>query len=144
MKKITYLFCITFIVLQSCSSGGSSDNSNNDSLLLRRWYFVSTTFQGTTYYPTVCNNNGHRDYVDFLSSNIANFYHVDSSTGNNCSDQYALETYHWVKNGNIINFTYFGNNSSTCVISELTATTLKYVETDAVTHGSSLNVYSSY
>lgn len=144
MKKIIYLLSITFILLQSCSSGGSLDNSNNNSLLIRRWYFVSSTYQGTTHYATICNNNGHRDYIDFIEPNIANFYHVASSIANSCSDDYALVSYNWVKNGNIMNFTYYGTNASTCVISELTATTLKYVETDVVTHESELFVYSSY
>jgi hypothetical protein len=135
-------------MLQSCSSGDNSSNTNNDnsSLLVRRWYKVSETYQGTTTYPIICSNNGHRDYIDFLTPNIANFYYVASSSGNNCSDQYALEQLNWIKNGNTINLTFNGTNvlASTCVISELTATTLKFVETDATTNESSLLVYSSY
>jgi hypothetical protein len=34
MKKIIYLFSITFLILQSCSSEDSSDNSNNNEVVL--------------------------------------------------------------------------------------------------------------
>jgi hypothetical protein len=147
MKKIFYIFSITFIILQSCSSGDNSSETNNDnnSLLERRWYKVSETYQGITNYPVVCNNNGHRDYVDFLSSNIADFNYVASSTGNNCSDQYSLEKFNWIKNGNTINLKFFGTNvtSETLVITELTSTTLKFTATNATTNNSAVRVYSS-
>ena len=143
MKKLLYLLSIIFLLLQSCSSSSESSNNNN-SLLLNRWYFVSgTDDNGTTVYPINCDN-GHRDYVDFLLPNIANFYHVESSTGNNCSDQYVLETFNWIKNGNTLNFSYNGSNVSTCVITELTNTSLKFIETDLQdTHPASLQVYSA-
>jgi hypothetical protein len=148
MKKTFLLLSIITLTLQSCSSGENSSETINDnsSLLVRRWYHVSSTYQGTTNYSIICSNNGHRDYVDFLSPNIAKFYYVESSIGNNCSDQYVLEQMNWIKNGNTINLTFSGTNvlASTCVISELTATTLKFVETDATTNQSSLLVYSSY
>lgn len=145
MKRFFYLLSITFLTLQSCSSGGSSDSSINNSLLIRKWYFVSETYQGTTNYPVVCNNNGHRDYVDFLSSNVADFNYVASSSGNNCSDQYILEKFNWIKNGNTITLKFYGTNvtSETLVITELTSTTLKFTATDATTNNSAVRIYSS-
>lgn len=147
MKKIIYLLSIIFFTLLSCTSGNSSSetNTDNNTLLIRRWYFVSETYQGTTHYPVVCNNNGHRDYVDFLSSNVANFNYVASSSGNNCSDQYILEKFNWIKNGNSINLKFFGTNvtSENLVITELTSTTLKFTATDPTTNNSAVRVYSS-
>ena len=148
MKKLICLFSITFLILQSCSSDSSNNsntNNNDSSLLTKRWYFVSETYQGTTHYPVVCTNNGHRDYVDFLTSNIANFNYVSSSSGNNCSDQYILEKFNWIKNGNTITLKFFGTNvtSETLVITELTSTSLKFTATDATTNNSALRVYSS-
>lgn len=147
MKKIIYLLSVIFFTLLSCTSGNSSSetNTDNNTLLIRRWYFVSETYQGTTHYPVVCNNNGHRDYVDFLSSNVANFNYVASSSGNNCSDQYILEKFNWIKNGNSINLKFFGTNvtSENLVITELTSTTLKFTATDPTTNNSAVRVYSS-
>lgn len=148
MKKIFTLLSITFLILQSCSSDSSNNSNtinNDNSLLTRRWYFVSETYQGTTHYPIVCANNGHRDYVDFLTSNVANFNYVASSSGNNCSDQYVLEKFNWIKNGNTVTLKFFGTNvtSETLVITELTSTTLKFTATDATTNNSAVRVYSS-
>lgn len=147
MKKIIALFSITILILQSCSSGNnnSDDTTSNEfnSLLFRRWYSVSRTVNGTTYYPPTCSNNGHRDHVDFISPNIANFYYINSSSGGNCSNEYALEPYTFTKNGNTLQMTYSnGIDPSTITISELTATTLKYVETWDT--GSAYVVKSSY
>lgn len=147
MKKIIYLLTITFLLIQSCSSSENSSETNNDntSLLIKRWYFVSETYQGQTHYPIVCNNR-HRDYVDFLSSNVADFNYVASSSGTNCSDQYVLEKYNWIKNGNTISLKVYGTNvtsSETLTITELTATSLKFTATDAITHNSAIRVYTS-
>lgn len=145
MKKISFSLLLALLSLQSCSGDNRSEANNDDtSLLIRRWYYVSSTYQGRTSYAKVCTNNGHRDYVDFLSPNTANFYYIASASNNICSDQYVLEPYKWVKSGNTVNLTYNGVNVSSLVISELSATTLKYVETDAVTHESSLVEYRSY
>ncbi len=147
MKKIIFLFSFTFLILQSCSSGDNNSDETTanefNSLLFRRWYFVSRTTNGSTYYPTICANNGHRDHVDFIFPNIANFYYITSSSGGNCSNEYALEPYTFTKNGNTLQMTYSnGFDPSTITISELTATTLKYVETWDT--GSALIVYTSY
>lgn len=144
MKKIIYILSITFLVLQSCSSGSlDNNNSNENDLLYRKWYFVSRTYNNntTTYHPC---NNGHRDYVEFSSPNSANFYYVASSSGNECSDDYALEPFTFTKNGNTLKMSYGGIiNYSTISISELSVTDLKYVETDS--DGFSVYyVYKSY
>ena len=142
MKKIILILSFTLIALSSCSSDSSSSNEDN-SLLFRRWYYVSHTQNGTTFYPITCSN-GHRDYVDFISPNIAKFYYVDGTFGgNDCSDNYAMEPYTFTKNGNILNMTYSkGNDPSVITISELTATSLKFVQTWDT--GSAYYVYSSY
>lgn len=141
MKKILYLLSISFLILQSCSS--SSDNSNQDnSSLYKRWYVVSTTINGSTTYPTVCSNNGHRDYVDFISPNIANFYFVASSTDNICSDDYGGFQSTFTKNGNIIQFYINGNLDFTLTILQLTATSLKLGSTDS-SGGTRYTIYSS-
>jgi hypothetical protein len=134
MKKIVYLLSITFLMLQACSSGDNSSEDN--SLLLRKWYLVSYTYQGNTYNSTPCSN-GNRDYLEFINPNIANYYHVRST--NDCS--FAKEEYTWTKNGNVINFN-FHSNISTLTISELSATTLIYVETSS-TGSSSISRFSS-
>lgn len=141
MKKLIYMLSISFLMLQSCSSGdNSSDSSNNNSLLLRKWYLVSQTFDGKTHYHTSCSN-GNRDYIEFISSGIYNEYHYKGT--NDCN--YSIEgPYKWVKNGDVINFSHNGTNYFTGTISELTATTLKFVYTDAVTKNSSFYVYNSY
>ena len=138
MKKIFYLLSIIFIALSSCSSDSSSSNEDN-SLLFRKWYAVSHTENGTTFYPPTCAN-GLRDYVEFISPNIANFYYIRS-----CSlyDGYAMEPYTFTKNGDVLNMTYTnGDDPSVITISELTATSLKFVETWDT--GSAYRVYSSY
>ena len=134
MKKLIYIFCISFFILQSCSSGdNSSDSSNNNSLLLRKWYLVSQTFDGKIHYHTSCSN-GNRDYMEFISSGVYNEYHYKGTSDCN----YSLEgPYKWVKNGDVISFSHNGTNYFTATISELTATTLKFVYTDAVTKNSS-------
>jgi hypothetical protein len=92
--------------------------------------------EGTTfYYPSTCSN-GLRDYLEFISPNIANYYYVS-----NCN--YVIEPYTFTKNGNTLNMTYSnGNDPSVITISELTATTFKFVETWDT--GSAYYVYSSY
>lgn len=144
MKKNIYLLSISFLMLLSCSSGdnNSSDNSSNESnaLLLRKWFLISQTFDGKTHYHTSCSN-GNRDYIEFISSGVYNEYHYKGTSDCN----YTLEgPYKWVKNGDVINFSHNGTNYFTATISELTATTLKFVYTDAVTKNSSFYVYNSY
>lgn len=125
MKKIIYIISITFILLQSCTTGNSNGNISDNSLLLKKWYLVSYSYKGNTYNQIPCSN-GNRDYLEFINPNIANYYHVKST--NDCS--YALEANTWTKNGNIIQLKYYGNVSA-CTITELTATSLIYVETDS-------------
>ena len=130
----------------SCSSSDSNSSANQDnSLLYRKWYFVSSTSNSTTYNGQTCTNNGHRDYLDFISPNTANFYYIQSGYANICSDDYALEPYTFTKKGNIINFTYASPSvydPFTITISELTATSLTFVKTWDT--GSELSVYRSY
>ena len=137
MKK--YLLSVTFILLQSCSSGDSNSEQKNidNSLLLRKWYVVSQTSQGKTYYHKPCTN-GNRDYLEFSVPNIANFYHWNST--NDCS--YVKESFTWIKTGNVIKLNFYGD-ISTLTISELSVTSLIYVETYSV-GSSSLNVFQSY
>jgi hypothetical protein len=137
MKKLIYLLSVTFILLQSCSSGDSSESSNDNSLLLKKWYWVSQTYQGTTYNLKPCSN-GNIDYFEFISPNVANFYHV--SGNNNCS--FVLEPYTWTKNGNILTLKMFGI-AEIATISELTATRLVYTLVEA-NGNSSVWVFSSY
>lgn len=121
MKKLIYLISVTLLLLQSCSSGDSSSSSNNNSLLLKKWYWVSQTRVGQQpYYLTPCSN-GNIDYFEFISPNVANFYHVAGST--DC--RYILEPYTWTKNGNVLTLKIFGS-TEIATISELTATRMVY------------------
>jgi hypothetical protein len=140
-KTIYYLLSLLALIVQACSSSDNNSNQDN-SLLYRKWYAVSSTMDGTTYYPPVCVNNGHRDHLDILTSNVANFYYVDNSNGMNCSDNYAVESFTFTRNGNTLNMTFGNGYTSTITISELTVTTLKFVETNS--EGSSYRVYSSF
>lgn len=139
--KFLSLLSILFIIFQSCSSGNSSDkldNPDNNSLLLRKWYWVSQTRVGQqAYFLTSCSN-GNKDYFEFSSPNIANFYHVTSS--NDCN--YILEPYTWTKNGNIITLKIFGD-TEIATISELTATRLVYTLLES-NGNSSIYVFSSH
>jgi hypothetical protein len=146
MKKLLRFILMTLLILQSCSGDNRSETNNDDtSLLIRRWYFVSSTSQGKTNYAETCPNNGNRDYLDFLSSNTANFYYIKSKTNNICSDEFALESYRWTKSGKIIKLSFInGVEVSSMVISELSATTLKFVETNSISGESALYEYKSY
>lgn len=142
-KTIYYLLSLIALIVQACSSSDNNSNQDN-SLLFRRWYAVSSTMDGTTYYSPVCVNNGNRDHLDIISPNVAKFYYVASSSGNglNCSDNYAVESFTFTKNGNTLIMTFGNGETSTITISELTVTTLKYVETNS--DGSSYHVFSSF
>ena len=121
MKKIFYLLSVAFLLLQSCSSGDGSGSSNNNSILLKKWYWVSQTRVGQQpNYLTPCSN-GNIDYFEFISPNVANFYHVAGST--DCS--YILEPYTWTINGNVLTLKIFGS-TEIATISELTATRMVY------------------
>jgi hypothetical protein len=66
MKKLFYLFSITFLILQSCSSEDSSDNSNNNGvILIKRLESSNNTdieyykYNGTKLnYVSIGNENG--------------------------------------------------------------------------------------
>jgi hypothetical protein len=140
MKKIILILSFSLLAFSSCSSDSNSNEDN--SLLFKRWYYVSHTQNGTTFYPLTCTN-GQRDYIDIISPNIANFYYIESSNGSNCSGNYAMEPYTFTQNGSVLNMTYSnGNDPSVITISELTDTSLKFVETWDT--GSAYRVYSSY
>ena len=140
MKKIFLILSFSLLAISSCSSDSNSNEDN--SLLFKRWYYVSHTQNGTTFYPLTCTN-GQRDYIDIISPNIANFYYISGSNGSNCSGNYAMEPYTFTQNGSVLNMTYSnGNDPSVITISELTATSLKFVETWDT--GSAYCVYSSY
>ena len=141
MKKLIYLFGIAFLILQSCSTKDSNSATNSDNpLLLKKWYHFSETYQGRITYSSTCSN-GNRDYIEFKSPNIFYSYYVMSST--NCN--YTSEgPFTWVKSGDVINFYHNGTVTHTATITELTATTLKFVDTDAVTHNSASEVYNSF
>jgi len=125
MKKQLFILSLSFLMLLSCSSGDNEQSSNNE-LLMKTWYLVwyESESNGSIRYP-VCNNNGNRDYIEFTSPNIANFYHVSSSSGNICSDEYVFEPHTFTKNGNEISLYFNGNLDKTWTITELTETTLK-------------------
>ena len=141
MKKLIYLFSIAFIILQSCSTKDSNSSMNTDnSLLLRKWYRVSNTRQGRIYYNQPCSN-GNRDYVQFSTSDIYNTFNITST--NNCN--YFVEgPFKWIRNGDVITFSFNGVKTSTAIISELTATSLKFVETEEGSSVSALYIFSSY
>ena len=139
MKKLIYLFSIAFLILQSCSPDSSKNSENVDNtLLLRKWYSVSQTSGGKTYIHKACSN-GNRDYFEFITPNIANFYHWNNTT--DCS--YVKESFTWTRTGDIIKLN-FGGNISTLTISELSATRFIYVETPMDGSSSSKYVFSSY
>ncbi len=146
MKKLIYLLSVTFLILQSCSSGDSNSANNNNNvntLLFRKWHLLSSTFEGKTYVHKVCPNNGHRDYLEFKSPDIANYYYVASSSNNICSDEYALEPYNYTKNNNLIVIKYKDIQVKKLEIIELTLTSLKYISTSNG-GGTALYEYSSY
>jgi len=124
MKKL-FILSLSFLVLLSCSSGDDEQSSSNE-LLMKTWYLVwyEKEYNGSISYP-VCDNNGHRDYIEFISPNIANCYYVKSSSGNICSDEYAFEPHTFIKSGNEISFYYYGNLDRTWTITELTDNSLK-------------------
>ena len=100
MKKLIFILGLTIFTLFSCSSGNDDNVSpeNDNSLLFRTWYLVGVENEnGNSVDIRVCENNGHRDYVEFISPNIANFYYVGSSSGNNCSDDYGFEPDTFIK-----------------------------------------------
>jgi hypothetical protein len=116
MKKIFYLFSITFIILQSCSSGSSDNSSDDNTLLMRKWY------------DNCCHcSNGNRDYYEFLAPNIFRHYVYPSS--NDCN--YILPEYGtWTRNGSTILLKYdqsLGIWDATLTIEQLTATTFSFV-----------------
>lgn len=66
-------------------------------------------------------SNGNIDYFEFISPNVANFFHVRSN--NDCS--FVLEPYTWIKKGNILTLTFSGIPYN-AIISELTASRLVF------------------
>ena len=119
MKKIFYIFSITFIILQSCSSGGSDNSSIDNTLLMRNWY--DNTYQ--------CSN-GNRDYYQFSAPNIFRHYVTPfSSSSLDCN--YILPEYGtWTRNGSTILLKYdqsLGIWDATLTIEQLTATTFSFV-----------------
>jgi hypothetical protein len=68
----------------------------------------------------------------FISSNIANFYVVASSTDNICGDDYGEFQLIFTKNGNNIQFYVNGNLDFTLTILQFTATSLKLGPTDCI------------
>ena len=55
MKKIFYLFSITFLILQSCSSG-ESESTNTDTILIKKT--IETDPQGI--YTNIFEYNGNK------------------------------------------------------------------------------------
>ena len=75
MKKIIYLFSITFLILQSCSSDNSSDsNSNNNPLVLVKSMtksFLGSSGQIVQTY-NYFYNNAKIDHIDYSFNNGSN------------------------------------------------------------------------
>jgi hypothetical protein len=149
MKKILMAifvlsFCSLSIIFQmSCQK--KDDGANNtaiidNTLFLRRWYYVSAISQGITYQSHACGN-GNRDYLEFTMPNKYSEYHWKSSS--DCS-YIVTSVLTWVKNGNSIYFNYNGKQAAIAIISELTATNLKYVFTETDSQKSTLYVFQSY
>lgn len=141
MKKLIYL-SIIFLALLSCSSGEDNSQNNNvdNALLQRKWFYYSETYQGKTHYFSTCTN-GNKDYLEFKASSILNYYYVISNT--NCN--YTSEgPFNWIKKGNTVSVYHNNTLVRTLIINELTATTLIFEETDAVSKETALYVYNSY
>lgn len=142
MKTKQILICLFVVLLYACSTknDGAPDSNPDDILLLRKWYYVSQTSSGKKVYYKACGN-GNRDYIEFVAPNVYSEYHWKST--NDCS--YVIESFmKWNKKGDVINFTYNGNTVYTALISELTATTFKFVYTDSMTKSSILYECQSY
>jgi hypothetical protein len=128
MKNLLFIFSLCFLMLFSCSSGNDDNVSLEDenSLLMRAWYLVGVEDEnGNSLDIIECENNGHRDYVEFISPNIANFYYVSSSSGNNCSDEYVIEPYTFIKNENEISLYYLDNLNDIWTITKLNGLSLE-------------------
>ena len=72
---------------------------------------------------------------------IANFYFIDSSADDICSDEFALSPSTFTKNGNTLKFYNNGVLTATYTITELTTTSLKISTT--YTGGSRFTEFSS-
>lgn len=143
MKKSLFLIIISLALFSCSPSSNKSDSTVDNSLLFRKWFCVSESNNGKTHFYPICPNNGHRDYLEFISPNIVNYYYVDSSSYSICSDVYATASYTFTKTGNIIIEKANGNQIEKLEILELTSTSLKFIETSNG-GGSSLFVYAPY
>ena len=129
MRKLIFILGLTFFTLFSCSSGNDDNVSPGDdnSLLIRTWYLVGVEDEnGNNVDIVVCENNGHRDYFEFISPNIANFYYIASSSGNNCSDEYAFEPSTFIKNENEISLYINDNLYDIWTITKLNGLSLEF------------------
>lgn len=126
MKKSLYL--LLTILIFACSSGSDNDvlAEDDNSLLIGTWYLVGLKLQGQTQDSVqVCDNNGHREYVEFISPNIANFYYIESASGNNCSDEYILEQMTFTKSENEISIYFYDNLVDIWTITKLNGLSLE-------------------
>ena len=104
MKKLIYLLCVTFLMLQSCSSDSSKNSENiNNTLLLGKWNLVSD-FDGTANNPIETITTCQKEFwqFDFKNSNELIFRTTSddpSLTLNQCSPI-------------LINYTYSINNET--------------------------------
>lgn len=127
MKKQLFILTLSFLALLSCSSGDDEQSSSNE-LLMKTWNLVRDEDERGSF-QIVCANNGHRDYVEFISPNIANFYYVYRSTYINgnwiCSDEYASEPHTFIKSENEISLYFYGNLVDIWTITKLNGLSLE-------------------
>ena len=127
MRKIFYLFSITFLLFQSCSSDDSSDSTTpNSSNITGKWeYFQMGVFsRGTTItgneslsnYQQSCSTK--KDYIELLSEGICKgvFYH-------DCNELVINGT--WNKTDFLLNTNFDNEGPISYEILNLTSTTLK-------------------
>jgi hypothetical protein len=126
MKKIFYLFSITFIILQSCSSD-SSDTNASSSQLVGKW----EVFQVASYPPgTVITDSTPLINYQFDCPTLKDYCQFGSqgslkqvSYNNSCTETNDIGTY--TKTDNIINLYQNNVYEGYWEILSLTSSTLK-------------------
>lgn len=127
MKKIFYFLCITYVLLQSCTTGVGVNNSSSSNSIVGKWecyqvgsFPLGTVINGSeSLYDFRFACPSYKDYLQFGSQGTLKVASFDST----CTDHGGIGTY--TKSDNIINI--YQNNvfQVSWEIIDLNNTTLK-------------------